>query len=88
MNLLFLMIDEIAFQKLDVRLADKLIALANDGCVVATTHQKLSVERGTAREVVSRQLQEFQGRGWVELARGSIRLTDRARLVRLAQHNG
>ncbi|EEB84247.1 helix-turn-helix domain-containing protein [Roseobacter sp. GAI101] len=71
-----------------MRLADKLIAFANDDCVVATTHQKLSAERGTAREVVLRQLKEFQRRGWVELDRGSIRLTDRARLVRLAQHNG
>ncbi|WP_372988936.1 Crp/Fnr family transcriptional regulator [Sulfitobacter sp.] len=84
---LFLMIDEVAFQKLDVRLADKLIALANDDNVVATTHQKLSVELGTAREVISRQLQEFQRRGWVEQARGSVTLTDRTQLARLARHN-
>tara|TARA_R110000850_G_scaffold146016_7_gene268209 strand:+ start:1724 stop:2395 length:672 start_codon:yes stop_codon:yes gene_type:complete len=84
---LFLMIDEVAFQKLDVRLADKLIALANYDNVVATTHQKLSVELGTAREVISRQLQEFQRRGWVEQARGSVTLTDRTQLARLARHN-
>jgi CRP/FNR family transcriptional regulator len=84
---LFLMIDEVAFQRLDVRLADKLIRLSNGQDGVATTHQKLSVELGTAREVVSRQLQEFQRRGWIEQGRGSISLLDRARLEQLADHN-
>jgi len=88
---LFRMIDEVAFQRLDVRLADKLIRLSEGGDeggdVVATTHQKLSVELGTAREVVSRQLQEFQRRGWIEQARGRVRLLDRARLEQLAQHH-
>jgi CRP/FNR family transcriptional regulator len=84
---LFLMIDEVAFQKMDVRLADKLIKLANSDNVVSTTHQKLSVELGTAREVVSRQLQEFQRRGWIAQARGSVSLLDRAKLEALAHHN-
>ena len=84
---LFLMIDEVAFQKLDVRLADKLVKLANGGNVVSTTHQKLSVELGTAREVISRQLQEFQRRGWIAQARGSVSLLDRQQLERLAHHN-
>ena len=83
---LFLMIDEVAFQKLDVRLADKLIGLADDHDLVATTHQKLSVELGTAREVISRQLQEFQRRGWIEQARGSVSLLNRAELQKLANH--
>jgi CRP/FNR family transcriptional regulator len=84
---LFLMIDEVAFQRLDVRLADKLIKLSNGTNQVATTHQKLSVELGTAREVISRQLQEFQRRGWIEQARGSVTLIDRSNLERLAHHN-
>lgn len=84
---LFLMIDEVAFQRLDVRLADKLIKLSGADNEVATTHQKLSVELGTAREVVSRQLQEFQRRGWIEQSRGSVRLVDRERVEHLADHN-
>lgn len=84
---LFLMIDEVAFQRLDVRLADKLIKLSDGDDVVATTHQKLSVELGTAREVVSRQLQEFQRRGWIEQSRGSVHLLNRAQLVQLADHH-
>jgi len=84
---LFLMIDEVAFQRLDVRLADKLIELSDTSDKIATTHQKLSVELGTAREVISRQLQEFQRRGWIEQARGSVVLLDRKQLEDLALHN-
>ncbi|MEO9862559.1 MAG: Crp/Fnr family transcriptional regulator [Yoonia sp.] len=84
---LFLMIDEVAFQRLDVRLADKLIALSEGKDDIATTHQKLSVELGTAREVVSRQLQEFQRRGWIEQARGKVSLRNRVELEKLANHN-
>lgn len=84
---LFLMIDEVAFQKLDVRLAHTLIDLAGDSDVLSITHQKLSVELGTAREVISRQLQEFQRRGWIEQARGRVELLNRVELERLARHN-
>ena len=84
---MFRMIDEVAFQRLDVRLADKLIALADGQDKVATTHQKLSVELGTAREVVSRQLQEFQRRGWIEQSRGQVNLLDKTQLSQLAAHN-
>jgi CRP/FNR family transcriptional regulator len=84
---LFLMIDEVAFQRLDVRLAHKLIELSGEQDVIATTHQKLSVELGTAREVISRQLQEFQRRGWIEQSRGRIALIERTDIEQLADHN-
>ena len=84
---LFLMIDEVAFQRIDVRLADRLIELSEGRDRIATTHQKLSVELGTAREVISRQLQEFQRRGWIQQARGSVTLLDRDQLEKLAGHN-
>lgn len=81
---LFQMIDEVAFQRIDVRLADKLIELSNGDDRISTTHQKLSVELGTAREVISRQLQEFQRRGWIEQARGSVTILDRNQIEKLA----
>lgn len=81
---LFLMIDEVAFQRMDVRLAQKLLELAGDADEVKTTHQQMSVELGTAREVVSRQLQEFQRRGWVSQSRGTVRILDRPNLAALA----
>ena len=83
---LFQVIDEVAFQRTDVRLADRLIELSENHDSVSTTHQKLAVELGTAREVISRQLQEFQRRGWIEQARGRVQLLDREQLARLARH--
>ncbi len=83
---LFLMIDEVAFQRIDVRLAQKLHELAQGGTEVQTTHQQLAAELGSAREVISRQLQEFQRRGWVAQTRGTITLTDADALAKLAQH--
>lgn len=81
---LFGLIDDIVFQRVDVRLAARLLDLAKDDTVNAT-HQVLAVELGTAREVVSRTLGEFQRRGWVEQARGVIRILDRGGLERLAR---
>lgn len=81
---LFGLIDDIIFQRVDVRLAARILDLESSGLVVAT-HQVLATELGTAREVISRTLGEFQRRGWVGLSRGELRLTDREALQRLAR---
>lgn len=81
---LFALIDDIVFQRIDVRLAERLLQLEIDGTVHAT-HQALSVELGTAREVISRTLSEFQRRGWVETARGEVRVIHRDGLERLSR---
>jgi CRP/FNR family transcriptional regulator len=80
---LFLVIEEVAFQRMDIRLAHKLLEMAESGGAIHATHQAIAAELGTAREVVSRQLKEFQRRGWVESTRGEIRITDRAALQAL-----
>jgi CRP/FNR family transcriptional regulator len=82
---LFLVIDEIAFQRMDVRLAQRLLEISKGDDRIETTHQRLAVELGTAREVVSRQLQEFQRRGWIRQARGSVHIQDRGALLSLAE---
>ncbi|WP_111481315.1 Crp/Fnr family transcriptional regulator [Celeribacter halophilus] len=81
---LFHVIEEIAFQKVDIRLAQKLLELTNGEPVLKVTHAQLAAELGSAREVISRQLQEFQRRGWVQTARGEVRLIDREALDALA----
>lgn len=78
-------IDEIAFGRMDLRLAQKLIELADGGDVIAATQQQLATELGTAREVVSRVLSDFQRRGWVQSARGSVSILDRPALTRFAE---
>ena len=83
---LFRLIDEVAFQRIDVRLAQKLVDLAGAKQQVVATHQDLANELGSAREVISRQLNEFARRGWLRMARGIVEILDRTALTRLAQH--
>ena len=77
-------VQEVAFERLDKRLAQRLLALAGTEDVVKATHQDLAAELGSAREVVSRQLKELQRRGWISVSRGEIALTRRDDLERLA----
>ncbi len=81
---LFRVIDDVAFGRIDVRLAGRLLSLATEGDELATTHQQLATELGTAREVVSRVLHDFQKRGFVAQSRGRITLLDRSRIQRVA----
>lgn len=73
---LLMLIDEVAFGRMDRRLAACLLARAKGTGTVTATHQELAVELGSAREVVSRLLKDFERRGWVALSRGSVGLTD------------
>lgn len=80
---LILLVEEVAFGRMDVRLAQCLLERAGQDGEVRRTHQELAVELGTAREVVSRQLKDFERRHWVVLSRGRISVVDRAALDRL-----
>ncbi len=76
---------EVAFGRIDARLAGVLLARsAGRPDPITLRHQDLAVELGTAREVVSRRLKEFERRGWVRLGRGMIELADPPALARLA----
>ena len=82
---LFHVIEEVAFQRIDLRLARKLLARADAQGRLQTTHAELATEVGSVREVISRQLQEFRRRGWVDLGRGAVTVTAPAALRRLAE---
>ena len=82
---LFRLIDDVAFGRIDMRLAARLISLAPEEETLVTTHQKLATELGTAREVISRVLHDFQKRGFVAQSRGRITLLDRPSIERLAE---
>lgn len=71
---LMLLIDEVAFRRLDQRLARLLIS---KGPSVEASHQHLANELGTVREMVTRTLNDFSQRRWVRLNRGSIQIIDR-----------
>lgn len=82
---LFRIIDEVAFARIDARLAQRLLELADTHGIVLATHQQLASELGSAREVISRQLNEFQRRMWINVSRGTIEIADRQALLKLSE---
>lgn len=82
---MLLLVAEVAFRRLDARLAEWLLAVRSQGQVRAT-HQAIAIELGTAREVVSRLLKELERAGLVRLGRGGLEVLDESGLRRLAAH--
>lgn len=75
------LVEEVAFRKLDQRLAALLLG---KGRVVHATHQQLADELGSVREMVSRLLKGFVEQGLVRLGREQIEVLDAPGLRRLA----
>ena len=76
------LVEEVAFRKLDQRLAALLLG---KGRVVHATHQQLADELGSVREMVSRLLKGFAEQGLVSLGREQIEIRDAAALRRIAE---
>ncbi|HCS13942.1 MAG: Crp/Fnr family transcriptional regulator [Zetaproteobacteria bacterium CG06_land_8_20_14_3_00_59_53] len=83
---LMALIEDVAFGRMDVRLARRLLELDNGSGELHLTHQQLATELGTAREVISRLLKDFERRGLVGLGRGVVALPHLAELRALAAH--
>ena len=75
------LIEEVAFHKLDQRLATLLLG---KGRLVHTTHQHLADELGSVREIISRLLKGFAAQGLVKLSREQVEILDPAGLRRIA----
>ena len=78
------LVEEVAFERIDKRLAQRVLDRGDAQGKLYITHQDLATELGSAREVVSRHLKEFQRRGLLDITRGSITLLDRRALERIA----
>jgi CRP/FNR family transcriptional regulator len=77
---LMALVEAVAFQRLDQRLAALLCAR---GPRLVATHQQLADELGTVREIVSRLLRRFERDGWVVLGRERIEVADAAALQQI-----
>lgn len=64
-----LRIEQVSFSGVEARLAEHLLSHSP---LVSATHQMLATDIGSAREVVSRQLKQFEINGWVKLGRARI----------------
>ncbi len=76
------LVEEVAFHKLDQRLANLLLG---KGRQLRTTHQQLADELGSVREMVSRLLKGFAEQGLVRLGREQIEILDPAGLRKVAE---
>ncbi len=75
------LVEEVAFHKLDQRLAALLLG---KGRLVHASHQQLADELGSVREMVSRLLKRFEDQGLVRLGREQVEVLDPAGLRRAA----
>jgi len=86
MATLMQLVEAVAYQKLDQRLAALLVERGSGGSTtVQATHQALADDLGSVREIVTRLLRSFEDRGFVELGRERIKLRDPAALAALAR---
>ena len=81
---LIALVEEITFGRLDIRLARHLLKSSAGDVTLQTTHQQLATELGSAREVISRLLEDLESRGWLQLQRGSIKILDKQPLEEIA----
>lgn len=75
------LIEEVAFRKLDQRLAGLLLG---KGKLLHATHQQLADELGSVREMVSRLLKGFAEQGLVRLGREQVEILDAGGLRKIA----
>ncbi len=82
-------IEEIAFRRVDRRLAAYLLqrARSEDGERIKMTHQAIASDLGTSREVVSRILKDFEHQGLITVSRGQLQLSDRDGLANKTLEN-
>lgn len=78
-------VDDVAFGRIDVRLAERLLTLVGGDKEISATHAQIASELGTAREVISRVLNDFQKRGYIAQSRGRIAIVDKPALRTLAE---
>ena len=78
------LVESLSFGHIDIRLARLLLQLSTDSDTIQTTHQTLATELGSAREVISRQLKEFEREQLISLQRGSINISNRKNLQKIA----
>jgi len=69
-------VDEVAFRRMDARLAAFLLARCRVQNPIRITHQQIAAELGSSREVISRLLEDLAARGLVRSGRGEVEVLD------------
>ena len=69
-------VEEVAFRRMDARLAAFLTERTRTASLVHITHQEIAAELGSSREVISRILEDFSAQGLLRSTRGAIEVLD------------
>ncbi len=69
-------VDEVAFRRMDARVASLLLTRSWVQNPIRITHQEIAAELGSSREVISRLLEDFARRGLIRTGRGEVEVLD------------
>jgi CRP/FNR family transcriptional regulator len=70
------LVDEVAFRRMDVRVAAFLCKRCHVQNPLHITHQEIAAELGSSREVISRLLEDLASQGVLRSKRGTIEILD------------
>lgn len=77
-------VDEVAFRRMDLRVAGWLLERSRRHNPMTVTHQEIAAELGSSREVISRILENLADQNLIRVQRGSIEVLDADRLAEQA----
>jgi len=72
-----MIVDEVAFRRMDVRIASLLLNRSQIQNPIHMTHQEIASELGSSREVISRLLEDFSEQGIIRSGRGKVEILDK-----------
>ncbi len=78
-------VEEVAFRRMDARLAAFLVNRSRQSNLIHLTHQEIASELGSSREVISRLLEDLSAEGILRPTRGTIEILDPQALQDRAQ---
>jgi CRP/FNR family transcriptional regulator len=76
LSTVMMVIDEVAFKRMDRRVASLLLERAKRQNPLRITHQEIASELGSSREVISRLLEDFVSDGSIRSGRGTVEILD------------
>lgn len=81
------LMEQVMWHSMDKRVASFLLeeAAIENASLLHITHESIANHLGTHREVVTRMLRYLQNEGAIKLARGVVKVTDRAKLEALSR---
>lgn len=83
--LVMAIVDEVAFRRVDARVAAYLLKRSRAENPIRVTHQEIAAELGSSREVISRILETFASEGLVRAGRGVVEILEPQRCAARAE---